>query len=82
MKLLKNFWVSVRRNPVINAFLIAVALQVFQDWRMGNIDFAHILGYLATTFIAVATRYFTVPEKEHFQEVVNLHAEIQKRGRW
>jgi hypothetical protein len=61
---LLNWWVAIKRNPVINGFLIAVATQVLQDWRAGNIDFAHIFGYLAAVFIAVATRHFTTPAKE------------------
>lgn len=78
---LTNIWVAIKRNPVINAFLIAVATQVFQDWREGQIDFAHIWGYLGMVCIAVATRTFTVPEKEHHETVTNLHTELAKRGK-
>ena len=62
---MKRLWVSIKRNPVVNAFLLAVLVQVLQDWRGNNIDFAHIFGYLATVCIAVATRMFVVPIEEH-----------------
>lgn len=72
-----NVWTSIKRNPVINAFLGAVVLQVLQDWRAGNIDFAHIFGYLATVCLAVVARTFTVPYNEHVETVENF--EIAKR---
>lgn len=75
-----NVWTAIKRNPVINAFLMAVGLQVLQDWRAGDIDFAHLFGYLATVVLAVATRMFTVPFKEHAETVDNLHSEIRSRG--
>lgn len=71
-----NIWTSIKRNPVINAFLIAVATQVFQDWRTGDIDLAHIWGYLAAVMIAVATRQFTTPSKE----VDKIEREAYMRG--
>lgn len=79
---MNRLWVSIKRNPVINAFLAAVLLQVLQDWRAGAIDWLHIFGYLATVCIAVAARMFAVPFKEHESTVANLHSTIDglRRG--
>lgn len=81
-----KFWNAVRRNPVVNAFVIAAATQFFQDWRAGNIDTAHILGYVSMLVISVAARQFTVPTKEHEETkalvskaIVNLEADHQER---
>ena len=78
---LRKTLLSIKRNPVINAFLLAVLVQVLQDWRANNIDFAHIFGYLATVCIAVATRMFVVPFREHENTLVNLHATIDQLRR-
>lgn len=83
---MNRLWVSIKRNPVINAFLAAVLLQVLQDWQANNIDWPHIFGYLATVCIAVAARMFVVPVEKHedlkelvSKTIVNLEAEFQQR---
>lgn len=59
-----KFWNSIKRNPVINGFILAVLLQAFQDWRTNQIDTSHILGYAATLVLSVAVRQFTTPASE------------------
>lgn len=61
---LKSIVRAIKRNPVINAFLMAVVIQVLQDGLAGNIDRAHIFGYLGMVCIAVATRMFVTPTRE------------------
>lgn len=63
--LLAKLWVSIRRNPVINAFLFAVATQIGHDFFANQIDWTNIVGYLAMVGLAVMARGFTVPAKEH-----------------
>jgi hypothetical protein len=63
----KAIWNKVRNNPVIIAFLTAVATQVFQDWQTNRIDWTHFWGYLVMVFIAVATRELVVPNRKHEQ---------------
>ena len=67
MVALRKFWRSVKRNPVINAFIVAVLVQLLQDYRANAIDWAHFAGYFAMLCIAVAARQFTVPNDEHQQ---------------
>lgn len=64
MNLLNRFWIAVQRNPVINAFVLAVLVQFLQDYRADAIDWAHIAGYLSALCLGVAARMFTVPAKE------------------
>ena len=77
---LTKFWISVKRNPVINGYLIAIALQIYLDYTTNNIDFAHILGYLATVVMSVAVREFTVPLSEHLSFMKQLTADAQNRA--
>lgn len=56
---------SVKRNPVILAFLVAVATQVFQDYQANAINWAHFWGYLAMVCISVVARGLVVPVKDH-----------------
>lgn len=65
MKLIRSLWKSIRRNPVINAFLLAVGLQIAHDWLANQIDWTNIAVYLSTVCMAVFTREFTVPVNEH-----------------
>lgn len=65
MKFLSTIWKSIKRNPVINAFLIAVATQIAHDVIANEVDWTNIVGYLAMVCIAVAAREFTVPVKEN-----------------
>lgn len=65
MNLASKVWKSVRRNPVINAFLLAMLAQFAHDYFAKQVDWTNIVGYVAMVFIGVATRMFTVPEKEH-----------------
>ena len=69
MNVARKIWKSLKRNPVVIAFAVAVASQVFQDWQNNKIDFSHFMGYLVMVFISVAVREFTVPKKEH-EEIV------------
>ena len=54
----------MKRNPVIMGFLFALVAQLFHDYTANQIDWTNILGYLATLFIGVWVREFTVPLKE------------------
>lgn len=67
-------WSKVKRNPVLNAFAIAVVTQFLQDLQAGNIDFAHICGYLAALALGVWAREFTTPAKEANQKEEALRA--------
>jgi hypothetical protein len=67
---ISKLWKSIRRNPVINAFLIAVAAQIAHDFLAHEIDWTNILGYLSMVLIGVATREFTVPLSEHQDKIM------------
>lgn len=62
---MRTIWKSIRRNPVINAFVLALAGQVAHDYLANQIDWTNIVGYFSLVFIGVAAREFTVPENEH-----------------
>lgn len=82
---LNSLWSRVKRNPVINAFLLAIAAQFFQDLEAGAIDWQHLLGYFATLCFGVMAREFTVPEKEHRQSVEALgsaNRELIRKLNW
>lgn len=78
MKTFKKFWTGVKRNPVINAFIVAVLMQLFQDWQANTIDWPHFWGYLFTLSLSIMARSFTVPAKEHEEKVLGLHVAIQE----
>lgn len=80
MKTLKNFWVSIKRNPVVLAFLTAVAMQVFQDYMANSIDWAHFFGYISMVCLSVIARGFTVPAKEHSETVDKLNRELYDKA--
>jgi hypothetical protein len=65
VKYVRKFWKSVKRNPVINAFVIACATQIAHDYLANQIDWTNVVGYLAMVLIGVATREFTVPLSTH-----------------
>lgn len=69
---MKKLWKSIRRNPVINAFVLALAGQVAHDYLAKQIDWTNIVGYLSLVFIGVAAREFTVPENEHEERMARL----------
>lgn len=73
MKIFKKIWKSVKRNPVLNAFALAVATQIWQDYVLGKIDWAHFFGYLFTLILGVIARFFTVPESEHREELARRY---------
>lgn len=75
MKTLKNLWISVKRNPVINAFVFAVATQVAHDYLAHEIDWTNILGYISTLLVGVFVRSFVVPLSEHRDVVSKLISE-------
>lgn len=60
-----KFWKSIRRNPVINGFILATVAQISHDFLAKQIDWTNIIGYLSLVLIGVATREFTVPVSEH-----------------
>jgi hypothetical protein len=86
MSLLKKLWITVRRNPVINAFLAAVAIQIAHDALANQIDWTNILGYLATVLLGVMARALVTPNAKHEETkelvskvIVRLEADHQKR---
>lgn len=78
MNSLRIIWTSIRRNPVINAFLIAVATQIAHDVIANEVDWTNVAGYLAMVAIAVATREFTSPAKEKQALSDSYRAALQK----
>lgn len=79
MKLnVRNIWVAIKRNPVINAFVAAVIVQFLSDLKTDQVDWPHILGYAAALLMGVAARMFTVPSKEHTETIENLHSAIDQ----
>jgi len=71
MTLLRRFWHSIKRNPVINGFIAAMFAQLAHDYFANQIDWTNIVGYFSMLFIGVAVREFTVPAKEN-EEVKEL----------
>jgi hypothetical protein len=64
-EVVKKFLRSVRRNPVINAFVAAALVQLLQDYKADAINWGHFSGYLATLCLGIVARGFTVPAKEN-----------------
>jgi hypothetical protein len=76
MNWVRSLWISIKRNPVINAVLAAVAIQIAQDYLAGRIDTQHIAGYLFTVGVGVIARHFTMPVKEHDMFVRNRNEDL------
>lgn len=64
MKFVRRAWFVIRRNPVINAFMVAVLIQFLQDLRANAIDWPHFAGYASALLLGVMARTFTVPKAE------------------
>lgn len=62
----------IKRNPVINGFIVAMLAQFAHDYMANEIDWTNIAGYFATLFIAVAVRERTVPLGDHEKKVAKL----------
>lgn len=62
---MNKIWGSIKRNPVINAFMAAVLFQLTQDYLAHEINWAHFAGYFATLCLGVIARGFTVPLSKH-----------------
>lgn len=69
----RKLWKSVKRNPVLNFFVLTAIGQFSQDYITGNVDWDHFTGYVATVLIGVIARMFTVPVDEHKAEVVKAY---------
>lgn len=65
----KTAWQKIKRNPVLNAMVLAMVTQFLQDWRAGNLDLWHSIGYIAGIALGVWAREFTVPEKKHREAI-------------
>lgn len=66
MRLLKKFWKSVKRNPIINAALAAIVLQALQSaTEDGKFSLGEVGGYLLQFGFAYVAREFTVPLREN-----------------
>ncbi len=65
----RKLWKSVKRNPVLNFFVLTAIGQFSQDYITGNVDWDHFTGYVATVLIGVIARMFTVPVDKHEAEV-------------
>jgi hypothetical protein len=65
MNVARKIWHSIKRNPVVNFFVLTAIGQMSQDYLTGQIDFEHITGYIATVLIGIIARMFTVPVTEH-----------------
>lgn len=55
---------KVKRNPVLNAMLAAMVTQFLQDAQTNQIDWPHIVGYVAALFMGVWAREYVTPTKE------------------
>lgn len=77
MNTLRNIWISIRRNPVIVAFVTAALVQFAQDYVANDIDWAHFASYAAMLCFGIAARMFTVPASEHETTIANLHRAIE-----
>lgn len=71
--MVKKLWNSIKRNPVINFFVLTAIGQMAQDYILGNIDWEHITGYVATVCIGVLARMFVVPVEEHEDKVQDAY---------
>lgn len=74
MRLLRKFWKSVKRNPVILATLASMALQFIQDYDSGAITTDNLFKYLTTLGLGFLAREFVVPLKEHNEALVSASA--------
>lgn len=67
-----KLWNSIKRNPVINAFILAAICQVVNDYLNNEIGWDNLGVYIGTVCIGVIARMFTVPEVEHAAKMVAL----------
>lgn len=65
MNAVRNLWTSIKRNPVINAFILAAIGQVLNDYLNNEIGWDNLGVYISTVAIGVIARMFTVPESEN-----------------
>lgn len=72
MKLLRKFWKSVKRNPVVNIFVLTAVGEISHDYLEGTIDWDNISVYATTVVMGVLARMFVVPLSEHV-ELENKH---------
>jgi hypothetical protein len=75
MKYVRKLWHSIRRNPVINAVILAALTQFFQDYVSHEIDWTHFWSYAATLAFGVMAREFTVPLSEHQSAMATIAKE-------
>lgn len=66
MQIARKIWSSVKRNPVINAAIVAIIGQaITQAIENGHYDVKTIATYALQLSLAYVAREFTVPVKEH-----------------
>lgn len=80
---MKSLWHRIQRNPVINAFVLAMVTQLLHDYLANQIDWTNIAGYLATVFIGIWARENVVPLKEHkaLKETLDANFKASTDGR-
>lgn len=70
MNVVRAMWNSVKRNPVINAAIVAIVGQVIvHAIENGEYDVKTLSVYALQLSLAFVAREFTVPYKEHEIEV-------------
>lgn len=87
MTLLKKFWRSIKRNPVINVFVVGVTAQAINHAiSVGDFELKNIAFYAMQIALAAIAREFVVPLNEHeklkesvSKAIVRLEADHQER---
>lgn len=74
---LVKLWSRVRRNPVVVAFVAAVAAQVWQDWVTNQIDWGHFFGYLLTVCLGIIAREKVTPTRSVLEKI---ESDLVKNG--
>lgn len=67
-----KLWKSIKRNPVLNVFILTAFGQFLHDYLAGAVDWDNITVYVATLAMGVIARMFVVPENEHYEKMSRL----------
>lgn len=84
MKTFEKFWRSIKRNPVVNVFVIGVLAQAANHAiNVGDFDLRNFAFYAFQLALAAIAREFVVPLSEHNEtkaKVAEAIVELEARN--
>jgi metal-dependent HD superfamily phosphatase/phosphodiesterase len=72
---MRKLWNSIKRNPVLNIFILTALGQFLHDVLANAVDWDNLAVYMATLAMGVIARMFVVPETEHLDAVEKAYME-------